>query len=264
VTAWAWAAIGLPGMLLAAALGDLASEEIRGWLDLAPRAILRLAAARLEDGQREAIYRDEWLPELVYALRGAESRPVTRLVRGTAFALGLLLAARRIARYRSPVPHPGLRSFLVTARYALLIVNHPLVKEHSLRQQPMSVAHAVDLMSTRLAVPAETLLADWRFVNALEAAMVGHFCHRARPGVPQDLSDITPVSIDRLEYCACRRGQLARARLRRWHRHRGWPENAGSRITPLMPPGPGEKGPGGRPAWVQRVVSFTPRQPPAG
>jgi hypothetical protein len=99
-----WLRLGgtLPrGAFLLTALGDLVSKEIRGWLDLAPRAILRLAAARLDPELRKAMYEEEWLPELVYVLRGAESRPITRLIRGTNLALGLLLVARRIARYRA-------------------------------------------------------------------------------------------------------------------------------------------------------------------
>jgi hypothetical protein len=98
MTALAWAALGTVAALVMAALRDLISEEIRGWLDLAPRAILRLAAARLDPSQRETIYQDEWLPELCYALRDAESRPITRLIRGTTFATSLLISARRIAR----------------------------------------------------------------------------------------------------------------------------------------------------------------------
>lgn len=98
MTAVAWAGICLAATLILAAAGDLISEEIRGWLDLAPRGILRLAAAQLDSAQRETIYHDEWLPELTYALRGAESRPITRLIRGIAYAVGLLIAARRIAR----------------------------------------------------------------------------------------------------------------------------------------------------------------------
>ncbi len=98
MTAWAWAALGTVAALVMAALGDLISEEIRGWLDLAPQAILRLAATWLDPAQRETIYQDEWLPELCYALRGAESRPITRLIRGTAYATSLLISARRIAR----------------------------------------------------------------------------------------------------------------------------------------------------------------------
>jgi hypothetical protein len=102
MTGWAWAAFALLGSFLFAALGDLVSEEIRGWLDLVPRAILRLAAARLTSELREAAYQDEWLPELLYVLRGAESRPITRLIRGTSFALGFVFSARRIGRYRAP------------------------------------------------------------------------------------------------------------------------------------------------------------------
>jgi hypothetical protein len=101
MTGWAWAVLILFGTLLFAAFGDLVSEEVRGWLDLAPRAILRLAAAQLDPELQESTYHGEWLPELVYVLRGAESRPITRLIRGTTFAIGLLLAARRIARYRA-------------------------------------------------------------------------------------------------------------------------------------------------------------------
>jgi hypothetical protein len=107
MTAVAWAGVCLGATLLLAAAGDLVSEEIRGWLDLAPRAILRLAATQLDRAQRETIYYDEWLPELTYALRGAESRPITRLIRGTAYATGLLIAARRIARRVDRTPRGG-------------------------------------------------------------------------------------------------------------------------------------------------------------
>src|SRR5207247_991824 len=102
MTGLAWGALGLIGMFLFGALGDLVSEEIRGWLDLVPRAILRLAAAQLEPELRESVYEGEWLPELIYILRGAESRPITRLIRGMRFALSLLFSARGIARYHVP------------------------------------------------------------------------------------------------------------------------------------------------------------------
>jgi hypothetical protein len=112
MTAWVWAVLAIGGTFGAAALGDLISEEIRGWLDLAPKAVLRLAAAQLSGDQRETIYRDEWLPELAYILRGAESRPITRLVRGTTYAVGLLIAARRIAHHlnRTLIPQPAARA----------------------------------------------------------------------------------------------------------------------------------------------------------
>jgi hypothetical protein len=106
MTALAWTALSLLGVFLFAALGDLVSEEIRGWLDLAPRGVLRLATRRIDPELRESIYEDEWLPDLMYYLRGAEARPITRLVRGTTFAFGLLLAAPGIARYHVPASQP--------------------------------------------------------------------------------------------------------------------------------------------------------------
>jgi hypothetical protein len=98
MSALAWTALSVFGVFLFAALGDLVSEEVRGWLDLAPRAVLRLAAMRLDPELRESICQDVWLPDLAYFLSGAELRPITRLIRGTTFALGLLRSARRIAR----------------------------------------------------------------------------------------------------------------------------------------------------------------------
>jgi hypothetical protein len=104
MTAWVWAALVGAASLITAALGDLVSEELRGWLDLVPNAILRLAATMLDPAQRETIYQDEWLPELCYILRGTESRPITRLIRGTTYAAGLLISARRIGRISDRAP----------------------------------------------------------------------------------------------------------------------------------------------------------------
>jgi hypothetical protein len=95
MTALALAALILVGGLLSLAFGDLVSEELRGWLDLAPRAVLRLAAIQLRPGQRKIVYEEVWIPDLLYVLRGKESRPITRLIRGMWFAVGLLISARR-------------------------------------------------------------------------------------------------------------------------------------------------------------------------
>jgi hypothetical protein len=84
--------------------GDMASDEIRGWLDIAPRAILRLAGARLNREQREMLYHEEWLPELQFIMKEAEGRPITRAIKAFGFALGLLLAARVVSRLRPPTP----------------------------------------------------------------------------------------------------------------------------------------------------------------
>lgn len=92
------------------ALGDMASEEMRDRLDHLPHALLRPAARRLNPHQRITIYQDEWLPELTYILKGAEARPITRLITGTRYALGILASAPRIARHlhRKPTAAPNV------------------------------------------------------------------------------------------------------------------------------------------------------------
>lgn len=90
-------------------LGDMVSEEVRDRLDHIPHFMLKLAARRLDAGQRSAVYEDEWLPELTYILKGAETRPITRLFTGIRYALGILASVRRIARrlHRSALGQPG-------------------------------------------------------------------------------------------------------------------------------------------------------------
>src|SRR5438128_234992 len=83
---------------LLAPVGQLIGDEVRGWLELVPRAILRLAAVRLPAAQRPAIYNEEWLPELLSILREAEGRPITRLITGTWFAASMTRAAGRVGR----------------------------------------------------------------------------------------------------------------------------------------------------------------------
>lgn len=85
-------------VMLVRARSDLVSEEIRGWLEIVPGAILRMAAMQLDLGQRLAIYREEWLPTSCFIARKAEGRPITRLLMGTKYSLGMLRSARREAR----------------------------------------------------------------------------------------------------------------------------------------------------------------------
>jgi hypothetical protein len=100
-----WTALGVLGGLGMTAIGDMVSEEVRDRLDHLPYAILRLAARQLDDEQRVALYVDQWLPELIYILKGNEARPITRLYHGTRFALGILAAVRRItAELGKPSP----------------------------------------------------------------------------------------------------------------------------------------------------------------
>lgn len=87
----------IAGALLTA-LSGVIGDEVRGWLEVAPRGILRLVALRLPAASREAIYEKEWLPELVFILHEAEGRPITKVARATWFAVSLAGAAGEIGR----------------------------------------------------------------------------------------------------------------------------------------------------------------------
>jgi hypothetical protein len=93
------AVLGILGTFGMAAIGDMVSAEVRDRLDRLPHAILRLAARRLDPAQYVTVYEDEWLAELTYILKGDEARPITRLVHGTRYALGILASANRITRH---------------------------------------------------------------------------------------------------------------------------------------------------------------------
>ena len=115
MTGLLWGVLGVFGGLGMTAIGDMVSEEVRDRLDHLPHAILRLAARRLDPGLREDVYDDEWMPELTYILKGDEARPITRLYHGTRFALGILAAARRIARGLACSPELALEAQLAIA-----------------------------------------------------------------------------------------------------------------------------------------------------
>ena len=89
-----WWVMGLVAMFVFAAIGDMVSDEIRGWLDRLPRGVLKLATLRLDPADRETTYREVWGPDLDYYLKGDESRPITRLIRGMAFAVSLAWRVR--------------------------------------------------------------------------------------------------------------------------------------------------------------------------
>jgi hypothetical protein len=120
MSGWVWAVLAFFIGLGTTVLGDMVSEEVRDRLDHIPHAILKLAAGRLDPGQRSTVYDDEWLPELYYILRGAETRPITRLITGTHYALGILITTHRIAahlhRSAADDPAPAEATVLPPAR----------------------------------------------------------------------------------------------------------------------------------------------------
>jgi hypothetical protein len=94
-------AVGLA--VLAAALLELLKDELRGQIERIPVGLLLLARARVPADLRRSLYDAEWLPELHHILEGSERLPLTCLVRGTGYALGLVRSARTIARELGPV-----------------------------------------------------------------------------------------------------------------------------------------------------------------
>lgn len=109
MTAAVWVILTFCGGIGLAVASQLVADEIRGRLDLFPRAILRLAARKLSASRRAAFFEDEWLPELEYILSEAESKPITRLVIGVRYAFGIFVRARQITRTldRSTPADPG-------------------------------------------------------------------------------------------------------------------------------------------------------------
>jgi len=106
VTGYLWASVGVLAGLAMNAFRGMVGEEIRDRFDGLPHTVLHLAARRLDPSQRAALYHDDWFPELTYILKRAEARPITRLITGTWFALGILISAVRIARHVHPAPNP--------------------------------------------------------------------------------------------------------------------------------------------------------------
>lgn len=102
-----WGFLSLVAAMLVAALGELVSDEIRARLDRVPFALLAAAARRLPADQRADLYEQAWLPELHYVLRGDEAKPITRLVHGSRYAMGLWFAASAIGRELDEQPTAG-------------------------------------------------------------------------------------------------------------------------------------------------------------
>jgi DNA-binding transcriptional MerR regulator len=79
----------LAGMMLWGALSTMCREEIETRVGRIPSVLIRLAASRFPRQARDDIA-DEWRAELDFILRDTDGLPVTRLLRGMRYAIGLL------------------------------------------------------------------------------------------------------------------------------------------------------------------------------
>jgi hypothetical protein len=191
VSGYVWAVLGFIGGLVMTVLGDMVSEEVRDRLDHVPHAILKLAARRLDVGQRNTVYQDEWLPELTYILKGAETRPITRLITGTRYAFGILVNTRRIARHlhRPEAGEPAKANdrYVGAGRGALHVVLG-LVRPIGDYDFQVIVKSAMASTFAGLACGVLTLgVITWRFMITPEAARLGM-------GSPSDTSVVVFVS----------------------------------------------------------------------
>lgn len=81
--------------LFVAAVSGMVQIEIRTRLGRVPYALIRLAVLRVPQDLRAELG-DEWRSELAAILKAAEDVPVTALVNGVWFALGLLFRGRSL------------------------------------------------------------------------------------------------------------------------------------------------------------------------
>jgi hypothetical protein len=123
MTAWVYVIGAFVGAIFLSAAGSLASDEIKGRLELLPRAILWIAARWLDPAQRVTVYEEEWLPELIYIVRDSESLPITRLVLGVRYSIGIVIASQRVSRQLASIPqHPTPVTWAARAETAVNLV----------------------------------------------------------------------------------------------------------------------------------------------
>ncbi|TYK53052.1 hypothetical protein [Actinomadura decatromicini] len=84
------------GVLAAGVVVSALRDEVRGRLDQLPHALLRLAGHRLPHDVRNDLM-EEWQAELGAILTPATGLPITRLVVGTRYSLGLLRTGPKVA-----------------------------------------------------------------------------------------------------------------------------------------------------------------------
>jgi hypothetical protein len=104
VSALKWVGGLLLAWVVLEMLKNLVLVETATRLERIPYAILRLARRRLPVEHRKTIHDQEWLPELVVIVRETEGLPITRLVRGVLYSIGLLFVASRVSKIRAVAP----------------------------------------------------------------------------------------------------------------------------------------------------------------
>lgn len=101
-----WVGLGLLSGLVVAVAMSLLGDEVKGWIGRVPYAILWVASRRVPPSHR-AVLHGEWVADLAGALQDRSERPITRLLVGTRFAIGLVSGGRQVAIELGPVRANG-------------------------------------------------------------------------------------------------------------------------------------------------------------
>ncbi len=102
------AILGGGALLVIAACASVVRGEVPGRLGRLPFVLLRMARRRVPEELRVRLHDEEWQPELHHIVNRAGVSPVSRLLSGTMFALGLLRTARSISRQRAELAGPDI------------------------------------------------------------------------------------------------------------------------------------------------------------
>lgn len=97
MSGWWEAVLGVAGGLGMAVAGNALSEEVRGRLEVVPRALIRLGCRGLPRQLRRDV-QDEWLAELRAVMEGTGSLPVTRFLAAVRFAASVAWAVPSVRR----------------------------------------------------------------------------------------------------------------------------------------------------------------------
>jgi hypothetical protein len=133
--------------LVRAMIGEMANEEAQTRLGRIPRALIRLALHRVPVDLRDDLAA-EWDSELGFVLVGTEGLPLTRLLRGTTFAVGIFWSAGAIAAGFGTVSrrraHPAVALALFAVFVWLISAVPPatIMPTPSSPLQPMSRVHS--------------------------------------------------------------------------------------------------------------------------
>ena len=151
-------------------------------------------ACRLDPAGKITVYEDEWLPELTCILRGAEARPITRLIIGIKFSAGLLITANRIARHLHRTPSNPAQPIKLLTTGRVVAAADLLVAASSKHNALVSlINHAKDALDCAQQATAY-YEANTSYSEALQAALHQELSETAREELSEAAREIAVLT----------------------------------------------------------------------